>query len=118
MKRASSFNAQGLPVLYKTWLVGGVRSHIYGYKGRETEGVEIYKDTPMFTVFPTIVYDKIEINTDMSDYIKVYDIAGKLLSSINICPTKKTYNFPNSPEGIYFLKSERFNLSVKIIKLR
>lgn len=115
---SSSFNAQGLPVLYKTWLVGGVRSHIYAYKGRETGGVEIYEDTPMFTVFPTIVYNKIEINTEVSDYIKVYDIAGKLLSSISICPAKKIYNLPKLPEGVYFLKSERCNISVKIVKLK
>ncbi|MCK4255675.1 PQQ-binding-like beta-propeller repeat protein [candidate division WOR-3 bacterium] len=115
---SSSFNAQGLPVLYKTWLVGGVRSHIYAYKGRETGGVEIYEDTPMLTVFPTIVHNKIEINTDVSDYIKIYDIAGKFLFSISICPVKKTYNLPSLPEGIYFLKSERYKVSVKIIKLR
>jgi len=74
-------------------------------------------ETPQINIFPNPVNDLLSIESSKDILIDVYNILGEKLNSFKtVAGTTHVFNVNSLPKGIYILKSEATQQSIRIIK--
>ena len=110
------FESDAMPMLYKTYLIGGMRPFLYVYKGDTASIEEVLQIHGELRVKPTIVINRIYIPGDNFQMIEIYDITGRLIKIFK--RRERVYNINYLPAGIYFIKAKGVRGCAKIVKIK
>ena len=82
------------------------------------ENLDIRSSEPeeFLTVYPNPFKHEVSINSPIDEHIKIHSVTGLLINSFFIQKGKSIIDLTYLCEGVYFLQSDHFGQTIKIIK--